>query len=96
MTKLDKIREEIDDIDNKILILLKRRFDLLPEVLEFKKGHGLPIYHPHREKDLLLKMRVSAKKIGISVTMVEKIYSLIINESKETQELLIISKYGND
>ncbi len=95
MTKLDKIREEIDDIDNKILLLLKRRFDLLPEVLEFKKRHGLPIYHPHREKDLLSKMRISARKIGISVIMVEKIYSLIINESKKMQELLI-SKYGND
>ena len=51
--ELDKIRKEIDQIDDNILHLLNKRMDLVKKVGELKSASNSPIYRPEREKNII-------------------------------------------
>ncbi len=51
--RLKQLREEIDRIDRAILDLLNKRAEIAREVGELKKEHGLRIYVPEREAEIL-------------------------------------------
>ncbi len=53
--ELEKLRQQIDEIDEKMRDLLARRMQLSAQVGEYKKKVGLPIFHPEREKEVLEK-----------------------------------------
>jgi chorismate mutase / prephenate dehydratase len=53
---LDKIRVEIDSIDEKILELLNKRYLCVREVGKWKKSRSHEIYVPEREKKLLSRL----------------------------------------
>ncbi len=54
--RLKALREEIDGIDRELLRLLNLRAQKAREIGEIKKGEGLPLYIPHREKEVLEKL----------------------------------------
>ena len=49
--KLDDIRQNIDEVDNKILSLYEERMSLVKKVYEYKKENGLSILNTNREKE---------------------------------------------
>lgn len=53
MKDLSTLRENINDIDNKIIKLWKERMGLSLEIAEYKKENNIPIYDEKREKELL-------------------------------------------
>ncbi|MEM7107355.1 MAG: prephenate dehydratase [Bacteroidota bacterium] len=53
---LDKIRKEIDGIDQKLLVLLNQRMDLVKEVGQVKKNTNSSIYRPEREKAIIQRL----------------------------------------
>ncbi|MEM1407370.1 MAG: chorismate mutase [Bacteroidota bacterium] len=53
---LDKIRGNIDDIDQKLLELLNQRMDLVKEVGQVKKNSNSSIYRPEREKAIIQRL----------------------------------------
>ncbi|MGB9621633.1 MAG: chorismate mutase, partial [Brevinematia bacterium] len=53
MEKLEKLREEIEKIDEEILNLIKRRLDIAIEIGNVKKGKGFSIYYPDRENKVI-------------------------------------------
>lgn len=75
------LREEISEIDTKILELLTRRMILATSVAEYKHIHGLPIFDPVRENELLSKY---AKRVDFNIG---PIYQSIMDESKRLQSL---------
>lgn len=50
---LDKIRQEIDEIDIQMKELFLKRMDLSGQVAEEKKKTGGAVYVPHREKEMI-------------------------------------------
>ena len=50
---LQKIRGEIDAVNQQLLQLLIKRLKLCSDVAEYKRERGLPIYVPEREKAIL-------------------------------------------
>lgn len=83
---MDELREEIDWVDNEILSLLAKRKDIIIRVGEYKRENGLEIYNPDREKVLLDKLSKKATELGMSEDYVRKIYSVILERSKEIQK----------
>ena len=55
MDRLVSIRQEIENIDEEMIELFKRRMACSKEVAEYKIENGLPVSHPAREKDLIQK-----------------------------------------
>ena len=76
MKDLNNLRTQIDQIDEKILDLIKKRFNLAIEIGKHKKENGLSIKDPDREKEIM------SNKTGIY----KKIWELLLKESKRLQE----------
>jgi len=54
--ELNDVRKRIDHIDGELLRLLNERAELVHEVGEIKRTHGLEFYAPEREEALLRKL----------------------------------------
>ena len=56
MKDLSTLRENINDIDNKIIKLWKERMELSLEIAEYKKENNLPVLDSKRETELLSRI----------------------------------------
>lgn len=85
MQPLQPIRDEIDQVDRQILDLLKRRLELVSEVGHIKQEHGLPVYVPERETQMLNARREEALKMGVSPDLIEDLLRRIMRESYQSE-----------
>lgn len=51
--KLEKYREEIDEIDKNIVNLLNKRAETVSTIKKLKEKHKMPLYDAKREEDLI-------------------------------------------
>ncbi len=58
---LDELRQQIDEVDRELVVLLNRRAEIVVEVGRLKNVDGTPIYAPDREKRVLEKIRAANK-----------------------------------
>ncbi|MCK5819089.1 MAG: bifunctional chorismate mutase/prephenate dehydrogenase [Psychromonas sp.] len=78
---LSKLRLEIDAIDQQLIELLAQRLSLVHQVGQIKAEHGMPIYAPDREAEMLKKRRADAERKGVSGDLIENLLRRIIRES---------------
>ena len=78
---LSSLRDQIDTVDQQLIELLAQRLALVHKVGEVKTEHGLPIYVPEREADMLGKRRAEAEKKGVPADLIENILRRIMRES---------------
>ena len=78
LARLKEMRERIDALDEQLLELLSRRQEVVAEVVAFKKEHGMPVYHPAREADLIEARRESAARAGLDPDCIEEIFRNIM------------------
>lgn len=80
---LDKIRTEIDEIDAKLIPLLKERMNCSLKVAEIKRQQNLPVLHPEREQAIIEKVTESGGEFG---SYIASVYREIMGVSKEAQQ----------
>ena len=85
-TDISKLREQIDSIDTQVLTLLAQRFALMPDVIAYKKARGLAIQDPTREAELISAKQKLASELGVSEEFAQKLFELIMSESRRLQE----------
>ncbi len=78
-------REAIDKIDEDILIALCRRKEISELIGKFKEEKNIEIEDYEREKELLNNLKEKAKIWNLKKDFVEKIWKMIITESKKNQ-----------
>ena len=84
---MDTLRNQINDIDEKLLFLLKQRFDLSKSIAEIKKNDkSIILYDPVREKEIINNLK--SKKI-IDDVIVDEIWREILYLSKCVQKDII-------
>ena len=81
MEQLAELRAQIDQLDQELLQLLAKRLDVVHKVGEVKQQHGLPIYVPQREIEMLQRKREAAEQLGLSPDLIEDILRRIMRES---------------
>lgn len=81
--ELSKERLKIDDIDNRILELFKKRFECVGKIKEIKKTLNLQITNLRREKEIYDKIYNNYMSEYIYF---KPIYEQIITESKNYQK----------
>ena len=93
MNDLNILREQIDNIDEKIVKLLCERFCTVKDVAEYKKAHGLEILQKSRELEILNRIarNINAREYE---NYVLEIYKTILETSKRLHEE--VYGYGND
>ena len=82
---LNDYREAINKIDEDILIAFYRRFEIVKSIGEYKKKHDLPICDKNRESEVLNHISQIAEEFGISAEFAIKIWTLIMEESRDRQ-----------
>lgn len=58
---IELYRQQIDEIDQLMMELFKKRMELSKTIGLYKKEHQLPIFDQKREKDILLKRKEMIK-----------------------------------
>lgn len=86
MKDLNKLRDEINNLDQKMKELFLNRMDIIKDIYSYKKEHALPVYDKNREeemiKNLLLDIDESLKDYYL------RFIKLILETSKEYQNKL--------
>lgn len=83
MTKLEKIRKQLDIIDSKIVKELKKRALLVLKIKKIKENSKLQIKDPKREQFILEKMENKYEK---------EIFKKILLESRKLQAKSTLAK----
>ena len=82
--ELKELRDQINNIDNELLELLHKRLDISKRVGNLKADSGEEIYVPHRENEIL--NRLKKRNHGIYPhTAIDKIWNEIFYASRTTQ-----------
>ncbi len=94
---LEKVRKEIDVVDDQIASLLDRRMDLIKEVIDAKKQSKTAVNDPNRERDILLRVtekvnedrQIYLKRVFETMFEVSKAYQTVNMEktSKISQQI---------
>ncbi|MDY3006386.1 shikimate kinase [Anaerococcus porci] len=83
MRNIKDIRFDIDKVDEKLIKLLEKRFDLSKEVSLYKKENNKPIFDKERENEILKNLEKENKKYG---PYFREIYKTIMEQSKNLQK----------
>ncbi len=88
---LEPFREQIDEIDQKLVQLLNERSSLANNIGHIKQQLGLPIYMPAREKQILKNvMRMNPGPL--SAEAMRRLFERIIDETRALER----QKYQSD
>ena len=87
---LKQLRNLIDEVDDKIAQLYMQRIDLVKQVGEYKKQHGVVVEHSDREEQILDRL---ANKFG-NRTATDYLYNSIMTYSKMEQNILQANESG--
>ena len=81
---INKLREEINVIDNEICRLFEKRMKLSLTIGKIKKGSGMPIVSTDREKEIVDRLRNNVH--DWCKDYVEELYNRIFEISRECQK----------
>ena len=83
---IDRIREEIDLLDEKLLEIFNQRASLALKIGEIKKEKGIPVYDPDREKRIFAKMK--ANNPGpLEDGAIIRLFERVIDESRRLERI---------
>lgn len=75
--KLENYRSQIDRIDKDLIKLLAKRYQIVKKIGQLKKRLSLPPLDKKRWQEVLLSRISWGRKLGLSETLIKKIYQLI-------------------
>lgn len=80
MDELQNLRKQIDAVDEKLVALLAKRFELTEQVGILKRSSSAPAQDRAREAAQFKKLKELAKEANLSTSVVEPIWRAIIDE----------------
>ena len=83
--KLDQFRKMIDEVDDELINVLKKRMSIIEQIGVYKKEQDLTIFQLERWQDILRTRIQWAEKLGIPRAHTEKICQLLHEESIRIQ-----------
>ncbi len=79
-TELEELRNELDDINTRLILLLAERFKVTQKVGEYKRDNNLPAYDPTREAAIADRVEQIAKDSGLDPETAKRIMQFITAE----------------
>jgi chorismate mutase len=81
-------RNEIEEIDEKIIRLIDQRIDVSKKIFEAKRSMGKPINDPQREEQVLRKAMDLSTELNLDAGAIKGIFEILINMSVQKQHEL--------
>ena len=91
--QLEKIREAIDSLDQKVVKLLNNRLTLAQQIGELKRGNRGRIYVAEREADVLRRVQ-AANQGPLKPAAIQAIYREIMSAALALEKPLVIAYLG--
>lgn len=82
INQINVLRKQMDGIDNKIFLLLKKRFSVSKKIGRLKKENRYKIQDKIREKEIV---KNAIKKNNLNRKFIEEFYRTIFKESRRVQ-----------
>ena len=82
---LNEIRDSISEVDEEIVQLLEKRFNLTLKVGKYKKNNNIPIFDDEREK-IVIEKCMDMLEDSKYQNYLQKIYEEIMNTCKDIQK----------
>ncbi len=86
---LEKIRLEINDIDNELVKLFTKRMELSGSVAEYKRKNNKPVFDPARERAII--KRLTEGMDGENASYFAMLYNTIFEISRAKQNKMLLS-----
>lgn len=83
-----ELRKILNTLDSQIIHLLHKRFETVKNIGLIKKSENIDILQPERIQEIIRTRKILASELGISPSLIEKIYGLIIEESMRQESSL--------
>lgn len=83
--KLEDWRKQIDALDEELLHILGKRFNIVREIGKYKKAKGIPPLDQKRWQTVLESQLSKAKLHNLSKDFIKKLYNLIHEYSLEIE-----------
>ena len=84
--KINNLRKEIDKIDQKLMILLLKRFSTTREIGQIKASNRIDIDDSDRENQIIMYLSTKANS-NLKKEDISDIFELIFNISKKNQKI---------
>ncbi len=88
---INDLRKEIDRLDNELLRIFNERAGLALKIGEIKKGLGLPVYDPAREKRIFQRMK-DANPGPLDDQAIVRLFERVIDESRRLERIMTTGK----
>ena len=85
--ELKKLRDEIDNIDDQLAVLYKKRMEIARAVAEVKKENNTPIENSVREKEII--NRVTSEMPDDIKLYAKEVFTTVFSTSKAYQSQMI-------
>lgn len=79
--QLQEWRSILNIIDESIMKLLSKRYDVCRSIGTFKKNHNIPMMQPERVQEVIQRCVTLGANSGIPEELTEKLYRLIIEQA---------------
>lgn len=83
---IDRIRVEIDRLDDELLRIFNERAGLALAIGEIKKDLGLPVYDPEREKRIFRRMQENNPG-PLEDGAIIRLFERVIDESRRLERI---------
>lgn len=84
MESLIDLRNEIDEIDEELIKMLEKRFDIVRKIKKCKMTQNINLEDLEREKHILSRIALIVEDTSF-IDNLESIYGVIFSESKKIQ-----------
>ena len=84
--RINKLRKEIDDVDNQLLNLIRKRLFLTKEIGDIKKENQINIIDMSREKELFQALKQKCQELKLDPLIIANIWHQILKASYKSQE----------
>jgi len=82
---LTELRNQIDEIDDELLVVLSKRMRISREIGKYKKEHNMPVLQTVRYDEILEKRTSNAVKVGMGANFMKTVLEAIHEESIRQQ-----------
>ncbi|MFL2660002.1 MAG: chorismate mutase [Alphaproteobacteria bacterium] len=92
-TEIQKIlnnhRIQIDNLDDDIIELIYKRFEIIKQVAKIKKQHNIPAHLQDRVDQVMNRNIENATNSGINIELIKSFYADLIDKSIKLEEKLL-------
>jgi NAD+ diphosphatase len=90
---LQILRQVIDNVDRELLLSLKKRFEIVRSVGQYKKQNDLPVVDSSRWQEVMNSRLELAKVYDLNIDFVTQIWNLIHAQSCKNEEKILKSEF---